>query len=191
VWLAFRATHNVDKECRDTTTEGPVVNLCREMSAAHNVPPTAVHITRTAEVPVIVPSITLSSSSLSTASSSQWPSSQSDPRAQIFSRKRRAVGGFQTAVLVVNNLKHHRVDQKGVNKRSLIHMASLPCIAPFWAFHRRYNIPRHYGLCITVASGDTELHKTDRIVLFQCRRCSPSEDVPHSQMEFPAIQSHY
>jgi large subunit ribosomal protein L18Ae len=54
VWLAFksvRATHNIYKQYRDTTTEGAVLRLYQEMAGTHSVPAKAISIIRIAEVP--------------------------------------------------------------------------------------------------------------------------------------------
>jgi large subunit ribosomal protein L18Ae len=54
VWLTFkstRATHNIYKQYRDTTTEGAVVRLYQEMAGTHSVPAKSISIIRIAEVP--------------------------------------------------------------------------------------------------------------------------------------------
>jgi large subunit ribosomal protein L18Ae len=101
VWLTYRstrATHNIYKEYRDTTTEGAVVKLYHEMAGTYNVPSTSVHIIRIAEVPTNelkrpnVKQFALDGIKFPITKQSIRPTRPS--QARLISRKRPTVCGF-------------------------------------------------------------------------------------------------
>jgi large subunit ribosomal protein L18Ae len=101
VWLTFRstrATHNIYKEYRDTTTESAVLQLYSEMAGTHNVKSDAISIIRITEVAdadVVHPNI-----KQFTVEGIKYPITKQlirpvkPSQTKIFSRKRPTVCGF-------------------------------------------------------------------------------------------------
>jgi large subunit ribosomal protein L18Ae len=101
IWLTFRstrATHNIYKEYRDTTTEGAVLQLYQEMAGTHNVKSDAISIIRIAEIAsddVVHPTIKqFTHDGIKYPITKQLIRPAHPSQARLFSRKRPTVCGF-------------------------------------------------------------------------------------------------
>jgi large subunit ribosomal protein L18Ae len=101
VWLTFRstrATHNIYKEYRDTTTEAAVLQLYSEMAGTHNVSSAAISIIRIAEIAnddVVHPTIKqFTADGLKFPITKQLIRPAHPSQKKIFSKKRPTVCGF-------------------------------------------------------------------------------------------------